>query len=320
MTNGPLYNDPFVPAGPAHSLGSRLRRFFTSKDVLNILIVINISVYLALWAFGLVLRLFGFLTRTALIAAPGFLQHLLSCPASFAELARRPWGMVTSLFVHAGFGHIFFNMLMLYVVGKMFLAFLSEKQLAATYLAGGIFGNLFYMAAYNIFPAFAGVLTESSAVGASGSIMAIMAAITFYRPGYSMNLLFIGRVKLLWITLAFVAIDLISIPEGNAGGHIAHIGGVVYGLLYILVYGGLMRHGFTWQKPRRHSEKGGRRKKEKYYVSKESGRPMSDEEYNARKAAEQARIDSILDKISQYGYGALSADEKDFLFHYSKKP
>ena len=167
---------------------------------------------------------------------------------------------------------------------------------------------------------------ESYAVGASGSIMAVMAAITFYRPNYSLRLLLLGNIKLIWITLIFVAIDLISIPESNAGGHIAHIGGVVYGLLYILIYGGLMKHNFTWQKPRDPSKtrekkerKKKKKKKDKYYVSKESGRPVSDEDYNAQKVAEQARIDSILDKISQSGYGALTTEEKDFLFHYSKK-
>ncbi len=61
------------------------------------------------------------------------------------------------------------------------------------------------------------------------------------------------------------------------------------------------------------------RKKEKYYVSTESGRPLSDEEYNARKVAEKQRIDEILDKISAKGYDALSKEEKDFLFHYSQK-
>lgn len=62
-----------------------------------------------------------------------------------------------------------------------------------------------------------------------------------------------------------------------------------------------------------------RKKKVKFYVSRESGRPLSDIEYNTHKVSEQARIDRILDKISKNGYGALSAEEKDFLFYYSKK-
>ena len=59
--------------------------------------------------------------------------------------------------------------------------------------------------------------------------------------------------------------------------------------------------------------------KSKYYVSRESGRPLSDEEFNAKRQAEKERVDEILDKISKKGYDALSADEKDFLFHYSQK-
>ena len=61
------------------------------------------------------------------------------------------------------------------------------------------------------------------------------------------------------------------------------------------------------------------KKKDKYYVSPESGRPMTDEEYNERKVAEQKRVDEILDKISKSGYDALSKEEKEFLFKYSKK-
>ena len=59
--------------------------------------------------------------------------------------------------------------------------------------------------------------------------------------------------------------------------------------------------------------------KSKYYVSRESGRPLSDEEYNANRQAEKQRVDEILDKISEKGYDALSAEEKEFLFHHSQK-
>lgn len=313
------YNDPFIPSRP-RSFWSNVRLFFSTRSALNRLIVINIIVYLLLLISGWILNLIGYLGQGDGNVLKEAVRSCLACPASFRVLAHRPWGIFTSLFVHAGFWHVFFNMIMLYVVGKIFLNFLSQKQLVITYIAGGIFGNFVYMAAYNVFPVFSPVVDNSYAVGASGSIMAIMAAITFYRPNYQLYLLFFGRIKLIWITLLFVVIDLISIPRGNAGGHIAHLGGVIYGLLYMLIYGGAVQHNFTWQRPRTFSSRSPkRRKKSKFYVSKESGRPLSDEEYNARKVAEQAQIDRILDKISQSGYGALTTEEKEFLFHYSKK-
>lgn len=59
--------------------------------------------------------------------------------------------------------------------------------------------------------------------------------------------------------------------------------------------------------------------KQKYYVSRESGRPLSDEEFNARRKAEKDRVDQILDKVSLRGYDSLTVEEKEFLFHYSQK-
>lgn len=177
---------------------------------------------------------------------------------------------------------------------------------------GGIFGNIVYMTAYNLFPVFSADMAHSFAMGASGSVMAIMAAITAYRPNHNVSLFLLGRMKLVWIAVAFVIIDIVSIPKGNAGGHISHIGGFLFGLIYIAIMS--KKFNSKWIFKRKEKEK-----RTKYYVSEESGRPLSDEEYNARKHAEKLRIDAILDKISQYGYDALSKEEKDFLFHYSKK-
>ena len=295
------------------SIGESLKDFVKSPSWLNRLIVINVGVFVGMWLFRLVAGVVEFLFQFS----PNTVYHrfceLVSCPADPAALLHQPWGVVTSLFVHAGFWHLFFNMLMLYVIGRIFLKYVNERHLLAVYLLGGVFGNIVYMAAYNLFPAFSGVVGTSYAVGASGSIMAIMSAITTYRPKHQVNLLILNPISLATLTICFIIIDIISIPDGNAGGHIAHIGGFLFGLIYIL----LMKRTIDGDKS---SETAGRRaKKDKYYVSRESGRPVSDEEYNAKKHQDNVRIDEILDKISKYGYSALTAEEKDFLFHYSRK-
>jgi membrane associated rhomboid family serine protease len=211
--------------------------------------------------------------------------------------------------MHANFWHLFMNMLMLYITGQIFLQYLDRKKLIRTYFLGGIAGNILYMLAYQSFPVFAENLPVSYAVGASGSIMAIMAAITFYRPQHELNLILIGRVKLFWIMIVFIVLDIINIPNGNAGGHIAHLGGVFYGFASQYFY----RSYTTHKRPKK-------AKKQKFATSYDySQRPVSDEEYNAQKLKEQQHIDTILDKISKNGYDALSKEEKDFLFHYSKK-
>lgn len=289
-----------------------LKTYFSVSSVLTKLILINIAVYLVFILFKIVVLLIGFLFQQTDVAHL-FIQkavHLLSCPASFETLLHQPWSIFTSIFFHVKFWHFLFNMIMLSVIGGIFRQFIREKHLFITYIAGGIFGNLLYMISYNSFPVFSDALfTGSFAMGASGGIMAIMAAITTYKPNHKINLLFIGPVKLMWITLVFVFIDILSIQGENAGGHIAHIGGVIYGALSVLFY---LKYNITFPRFRKDSKK-----KMKYATSRNysyNERPLSDEEYNANKVILEKKTDEILDKISKNGYDSLTKEEKDFLF------
>ena len=64
--------------------------------------------------------------------------------------------------------------------------------------------------------------------------MAIVTAISFYVPGYSIQLLFLGRIRIFYIALFLFVLDFFMIRSENAGGHIAHIGGALFGLSYII--------------------------------------------------------------------------------------
>ena len=185
----------------------------------------------------------------------------------------------------------------------------------STYLIGGIAGNLLYIAAYNLFPVFANDVDSAMALGASGSIMAILAAITVYRPNHELHFFLLPRrgrsIRLLWVTLIFLLIDLMSIPHGNAGGHIAHLGGAIYGAISVMFY------SIHFSFPKRE-----KRKKKKFSTSFDTTtqqRPISDEEYNYRKKQQEDKLDAILDKISASGYDALTKEEKEFLFFSSKR-
>lgn len=277
--------------------------FITSKTALNRLIMINIFIFLFLLISKLLLNVFSYLMVKDYSLV---FYDWLAFPADPKLLLVRPWTIVTSLFVHAGFWHIFWNMFMLYVAGKIFLNYLSDKQLWATYFIGGIFGNAVFMLAYNTFPVFNDVVADASCVGASGAIMAILFAISLYRPKEELSLWLIGKLKLIWIALIFVVINILQIPVDNAGGHFAHLGGAIYGTIFALSM--LYLPSFktiSFEK-----------KKTKKYAS--SSRPMSDEEFNARKKASADRVDEILDKISKSGYDALTKEEKDFLYNYKR--
>ena len=290
-----------------------IRKAFTSGTNLTRLILINLAVFLILK----VISVFLFLFQQADLANQ--LINYLALPADLPSLARRPWTIISYMFLHYNFFHILFNMLWLYWFGKIFLIYLDQKKLLSIYLLGGLTGGALYVLAYNLFPAFAGVLPHSVALGASAAVLAIVMTIAFYAPDYKINLMFIGPVKIQHIALVTIAIDLLSIQSGNAGGHIAHLGGVLFGITYAsqIRKGKDMTKGFnrfmdsiaSWFKP-----------KPKLHVKyKRSSKVETDIEYNTRKVDEQKEIDRILEKISKSGYGALTKQEKELLFKSSKK-
>ena len=136
------------------------------------------------------------------------------------------------MFMHAGILHILFNMLWLYWFGSLFLHFFSAKHLRGLYVLGGICGGLLYMVAYNVFPLFSSQIAGSTLVGASASVLAIVAATAYREPNYRVQLFLFGAIRLKYLALVVIGIDVISITSSNAGGHIAHLGGALAGLWF----------------------------------------------------------------------------------------
>ena len=66
------------------------------------------------------------------------------------------------------------------------------------------------------------------------AVLAILFAVATYVPNYRVNLIFFGLIPIKYLAIASVFIDIISIPKGNAGGHIAHLGGALIGMYFIL--------------------------------------------------------------------------------------
>ena len=303
--------------GPERHPFEEARRFFREGSVLSLLILLNVSV----WALIQVLKVFVFFLH-----GPGDdplttgLLHSLAIPASLPVLVLKPWTLVTYMFLHFDFWHILFNMMWLFWFGKIFLEFLPSRQLLLIYLLGGISGGVVYVLAFNAFPVFSGIVGASWALGASASVMAIVTAISVYVPNYTIQLLLIGRLKIFYLALILFVFDFFMIPSGNAGGHLAHIGGAIFGAVYIMAYGYSVKAGpgsildhfrnLFKSKQAPHSENN---------TWSQTGRPMTDDEYNTRKRDNQRRIDEILEKISKGGYDSLTREEKDFLFKSSNK-
>jgi membrane associated rhomboid family serine protease len=286
-----------------------VRIFFSRKSVFPKLILINIIVFAIVYLISLILWLFQLNTSSEL----SILTFWLAVPSSVEMLALKPWTVFTYMFLHEGFFHLFFNMLVLYFGGTIFLQYLNERQLLWTYIIGGLAGALFYILSYNFFPVFLKSNPFAIALGASASVLAILVAIATYVPQYTVNLFLIGPVRLKYIALFLIIVDIFSIQGSNPGGHIAHLGGAFWGFLYVFMLKGgkdILSVPLIFK----------RKRKLKTTYRNPAGkpeRPLTDDEYSKRKIAEQKLIDSILDKISKSGYDSLSSREKEILFKNS---
>ncbi|MDP4184936.1 MAG: rhomboid family intramembrane serine protease [Bacteroidota bacterium] len=238
-----------------------------------------------------------------------------SVPASTSELLMYPWTVLTYMFFHIDFLHILFNLLWLYWFGKIFLEYFDEKMLLVTYLMGGIFGALFFIGAYNVFPAFDSFISFSRLLGASASIIAIVVTLAFFVPNHVIHIVLIGPVRIKYVALISVLLYVIGISSSNPGGNLAHLGGAFWGMIYGLG----LRNGKNYGRGVENllsALKSPFRTKNKLRVSYRS---MNNHEYNAMKNDEKKEIDRILDKIGRSGYDSLSKDEKEVLFRAGKK-
>ena len=282
-----------------------------SGEILPKLIIINVIVFLVI-NLGLV---FSDLLRID----SSFFNQLVTClsvPASLPVLLRQPWSIVTYEFTNQDILHILFNMLWLYWMGKIFVEYLGAKKLLSVYILGGICGALMYILFFNLFPLFTGSVNASYALGASGSVLAITLAVATLLPDYTIFLLLIGPVKMKWIAAFTILLDLLSISGSNAGGHIAHLGGALFGFFYIRQ----LKNGNDIGKWLENllffiSNLFSRKAKMRVAYSKSS----KTKSQNKKPEPDQETIDLILDKISKSGYTSLTSEEKELLFKASKK-
>ncbi len=286
-----------------------LRNRFRQSHVIGKLIVVNVVIFLAVNLLITFLQLFKLDTSWIIR-----LSDLLAVPASVKTLVQQPWSIITYQFMHHNLLHILFNMLWLWWMGKILSEFIGNKKITGLYITGGISGGLLYILFYNIFPLFSDMIHVSYAIGASASVLAITVAAATLVPDYSIFLLFFGAVKLKYIALVTILLDLISISGSNAGGHIAHLGGAAFGFFYIKQ----LQRGTDWGKwvqligEKISSLAQPKPKLKVTWRKNESGQKQTG-------SPDQETIDRILDKISRSGYSSLTSGEKEILFKASNQ-
>lgn len=238
----------------------------------------------------------------AVTLAVFFLQNLI--PAVNAVFALTPrlaverlfvWQIVSYMFLHGGFWHLFFNMMVLWFFGNMVESVWGARRFLRYYLACGIGGALLHMAfEYN-----------ASVVGASGAIFGVYLATAMLFPDAQVYLYFLIPVKVKYFVIGLAVLQLaqgISGPSGIA--YFAHMGGMLAGLFFF-------RHEIA----RRAGFARGPQRRWKSYQAEERRR----EETRRDTPRDENNIDSILDKISAKGYDNLTPTEKHILENYSRQ-
>jgi membrane associated rhomboid family serine protease len=283
-----------------------------STNPVTRLIVINATVFVIISVFR-ILATVGILSSFVSL----FLDNL-SFHISLRGIIYKPWTIITYMFTHIELFHIFWNMITLFWFGNILSEYTSSKKIIPLYILGGIAGAIFTTLLFTLLPAFTNYV-GAPMVGASAGVTAIIIAAAVLVPNVQLKLMFIGAVKLIYVALFVVFLDLLNVASNsNIGGSLAHLGGALMGYVFMVQYkkGNDLSKGINvllgWLanlfKPSSKSK-----------LKTVHRRFVPDEEYNSNKRAKQEQIDAILDKISKSGYESLSSKEKEFLFKVSNK-
>jgi hypothetical protein len=149
--------------------------------------------------------------------------------------------------------------------------------------------------------------------------MAILFATAFYRKGLEINLILFGRIRLLYIALFFLLVDLVSIERSNPGGHVAHIGGALMGIGFAqAALGGWDLTAGMQGAIDRLTGRSTSKRRRKARRQRVRPRPEGGDAEGRQKEEERVAIDGILDRMKRSGYNSLSDDEKKRLFDASR--
>lgn len=273
----------------------RLRTGFRESSTLMKIVWVNVGIFVLLRLAAIVCVFSG---------RPDYIDILLAqveLPSSLPVFATRPWTLLTYMFAQYDLWHIVFNMLWLYWFGTMFRMTASSRQLLTLYVCGGLAGAVLFMLGYMALPMFHSA--AGRLIGSSASVIAIVTAVAILMPHFKMHLLLIGSVSVKWIAIVTILLVLVGVIGSNAGGEIAHIGGVIAGAAYAL----WLKRSREPRARRRHVPQGG------------ASAPAQSQSPSGLSHDERVELDVILDKIKKSGYSSLTPAERDRLFSVSRK-
>jgi membrane associated rhomboid family serine protease len=255
------------------------------------LIIANAVVFVLTWS--------GALPLSAAVDYLGF---------NVSQALKEPWTIITYMYVHANFFHVFFNMLMLFFFGPPLEARWGGREFIKYYTISGMGGALFTL-----------VFGGGTIIGASGAIFGVMLAYALNWPNSLIWIYAIFPIKAKYLVLILGAISFFSAFSGASDGiaHFAHLGGLVVGYVYLKKSWQLETHWGSLKK--------GLRKRRLKVVRGGADGSTGPGEAPRREPRddEEAKIldvvDRLLDKIAAHGIDSLTAEERRFLDEVSRR-
>ncbi len=301
----------------SYGRGGFLSSMLSGAPIVKVLLYVNVGVFLFEMLFGSL--------RIGNVPLAGYIQHYfyLYPPGSDNFY---PWQFVTYMFLHGGFSHVFFNMLALVIFGPTLETTWGSKKFLIYYFICGLGGGLAHTL---ISPMVSGAV--GPLIGASGAIFGLLAAFGLMFPDQMLLVFFFIPMKAKYAVLLFIMLEVFSVRANDNVGHLAHLGGAVVGITYLLIEGRginpFKRRGTTndspWQPPKTSSAS------RRYGADNDD---TMDAEYQdigssksygssttATRVITQEDIDRILDKIAASGYQNLSSEEREILMEASRK-
>ena len=285
------YNDSYYKPGFGVTIGSKWTR------VIMILIIVNVTVFIIQLLFSTISSQWGVPTMGMSPETDGVVHHVALGPDRFTTLfwLYQPlaigklwlWQFVTYMFLHSVSDpwHIIFNMLVLWMFGSEVERAMGTRRFLTMYFTAGIFAGIFGC-----------LFTPNNPIlGASGAIFAVEIAFAMFYPNATI-IFFVFPIKAKYLVMIFAGITVFNclIPTGGNVAHFAHLGGLLYGFLFIRYEPRFSNFIISRQNQQR----------EKEYKKEEEVRNV---------------VDALLDKVNRTGMKSLTRRERSYLKNASKR-
>lgn len=258
------------------------------------LITVNCVAFVAVTLLNLIIEWSGY--------GKAVVTSWLALPADGRLFLTRPWTLFTYMVVNTDLLRLLFNMLWLLCFGRLLSLPLSASRLIWLYVSGGLAGGVLYLGGSLL-----GLWHGTWLIGPSASIIALTVATALMLPQLEINMLIVGRVKVVWVAVCVLLLYFLDIDGQNLAGNAAHVGGAVVGILFALARGRVPRLRLRFFEANNKTQRSRRSKNQS--APKVEKKPFTEDD--------NRRLDIILDKVKRAGYGALTNEEKRELFDIS---